>query len=96
MVFALTLTIALNYGSRREIALAARALAIDAVAGKLVRDHRGQLAARPLDPVAPDHDQEIAFAAGVLLNIYRFHPYTENSISPFLLQVQQFERQSPD
>ena len=32
---ALTLTIALNYGSRREIALAARALAIDAVAGKL-------------------------------------------------------------
>ena len=31
----LTLTIALNYGSRREIVLAARALAMDAAAGKL-------------------------------------------------------------
>ncbi len=40
--------------------------------------------------------QKIAFAVGVLPDIYRFHPYTENSIFLYHSQAMQFERQFHD
>jgi hypothetical protein len=36
--------------------------------------------------------QEIAFATGVPPNIYEFHLYTRNSISPFQTLDAQYER----